>query len=161
MPWFWGRRRIVTPTSPDAPSIGRRNPRIVYLAREQAFNITVNGLLPLTYHYLFYEGDKVDTDLYKPLGGKLADPLISDRDGKLSFVYYFTSNLPEYTTELTEYYTFINNLAGRKELVIANITDETLPSNYQTTAFSYAVTYITIEAFRPTQQEFEAGYGER
>lgn len=138
-----------------------RTPQIVFLVRDQAFDITVNGLLPTTYHYMFFEGNKVAATSYKPLGGKLGDPLISDENGKLQFTFYYSSNVPEYTTELTEYYNFVNSVAGKKELVVANITDNTLPTNYDSVAFSYAKSYITIEAYRPTEAEFQAGFGEK
>lgn len=136
-------------------------PQIVFLVRDQSFDINVNGLLPLTYHYLYFEGNKAASNLYKPAGGKIGDPLISDANGKLTFTFYYSSNVPGYTTELTEYYSFIGSVAGKKELVIANINNTTLPSTYETTAFSYAKTSITIEAYRPTETEFLAGFGEK
>ena len=138
-----------------------RTPQIIFLVRDQSFEITVNGLLPLTYHYLYFEGKQVSSEHFKPVGGKLGDPLISDANGQLNFVYYYTSNLPQSTTELSEYYNFINSLAGKKQLVVANINMATLPDTYQTTSFSYATSYITIEAYRPTETEFQAGFGEK
>lgn len=138
-----------------------RTPQIIFLVRDQSFNITVNGLLPLTYHFLYFENKLVPSTQFKPIGGKLGAPLISDANGRLEFVYYYTSNLPASTTELTEYYNFINSLAGKKQLVVANINQSELPTNYETTAFSYAANYITIEAYRPTEQEFQAGFGEK
>ncbi len=138
-----------------------RTPQIIFLVRVQSFNITVNGLLPLTYHFLYFENKLVPNNQFKPVGGKLGAPLISDANGQLDFVYYYTSNLPQSTTELTEYYNFINSLAGKKQLVVANINQAELPTNYETSAFSYASNYITIEAYRPTEQEFQAGFGEK
>lgn len=147
--------------STAAATTVKRTPQIVFLVRDQSFEITVNGLLPLTYHYLFFEGNIATSNQYKPQGGKLGDPLISDRNGQLKFTFYYSSNVPEYTTELTEYYSFINLLAGKKELVVANINQSTLPTDFETTSFSYAKSYITIEAYRPTQAEFETGFGEK
>lgn len=136
-------------------------PQIIFLVRDQAFDITVNGLLPLTYHYLYFEGNPVSNTQFKPDGGKLGNPLISDADGKLHFTFYYSTNLPEYTTELTEYYSFINALAGKKELVVANIVTNTLPADIAAVSFSYAKSYISIEAYRPTEAEFQAGFGEK
>lgn len=138
-----------------------RTPQIIFLVRDQSFDVTVNGLLPLTYHYLYFEGKLVPSAQFKPIGGKLGDALISDANGQLNFVYYYTSNLPTSTTELTEYYNFINSLAGKKQLVVANVNSPTLPDTYETTTFSYATSYITIEAYRPTETEFQAGFGEK
>jgi hypothetical protein len=145
----------------QAVSVGKRSPQIVFLVRDQAFEIAVSGLLPLTYHYLFFEGNLASNTQYKPLGGKLGDPLISDRNGQLNYTFYYSSNVPEYTTELTEYYSFINLIAGKKEIVVANINTTTLPTNYESLAFSYAKSFINIEAYRPTQEEFETGFGEK
>jgi len=138
-----------------------RKPQIVFVVRDQSFNISVSGLLPLTYHYLYFENKLVSNTQFKPIGGKLGDPLISDSNGKLELVYYYTSNLPNLTTELSEYYSLINSLAGKKQLVIANINQAVLATSYVTDAFSYAVDYINIEAYRPTEEEFQAGFGEK
>lgn len=138
-----------------------RKPQIVFVVRDQAFNINVSGLLPLTYHYLYFENKAVPSTQFKLIGGKLGDPLISDANGKLSLVYYYTSNLPDLTTELSEYYSLINSLAGKKQLVVANLNQAELASSYETDAFSYATSYINIEAYRPTEEEFQAGFGEK
>lgn len=138
-----------------------RTPQIVFLVRDQAFDVTVNGLLPLTYHYLYFEGNQVPSTQYKLAGKTLGSPLISDASGQLHFTYYYTSNLPEYTTELTEYYAFISSLAGKKELAVANINQPVLPDNLSAVAFSYAKSYITIEAYRPSDAEFQAGFGDQ
>ena len=138
-----------------------RKPQIIFVVRDQAFDISVSGLLPLTYHYLYFENKLVSATQFKPIGGKLGDPLISDSSGKLELVYYYTSNLPNLTTELSEYYSLINSLAGKKQLVIANINQAVLATSYVTDAFSYAVDYINIEAYRPTEEEFQAGFGEK
>ena len=138
-----------------------RKPQIVLVVRDQAYNISVSGLLPLTYHYLYFENKLVSNTQFKPIGGKLGDPLISDSNGKLELVYYYTSNLPNLTTELSEYYSLINSLAGKKQLVIANINQAVLATSYVTDAFSYAIDYINIEAYRPTEEEFQAGFGEK
>ncbi len=138
-----------------------RKPQIIFVVRDQAFNITANGLLPLTYHYLYFENKQVPSTQFKPIGGKLGDPLISDANGKLELVYYYASNLPELVTELAEYYSVINSLAGKKELVIVNLNQTELANSYQTDAFSYAASYINIEAYRPTEEEFQAGFGEK
>ena len=138
-----------------------RNAQIVFLLREQSFNITVTGLLPLTYHYVYYEGKQAPGTQYKPIDGKLGDSLISDENGQLKFVFYVNTNLPSATTTLAEYYSLINALVGKKQLVITNIKQTTLPDDYKTQAFSYAEQYITIDAYKPTDQEFYEGFGEK
>lgn len=138
-----------------------RTPQIVFVVRDQSFDISVNGLLPLTYHYLYFEGNQVAATQYKPANGKLGEPLISDANGQLNLTYYYVSNAPEVYTALTDYYNFISSIAGRKELVVANINVNTLSNTYKTSAFSYATNFINIEAYRPTEQEFQAGFGER
>jgi hypothetical protein len=138
-----------------------RIPQIVFVVRDQAFNVTVNGLLPLTYHYLYFENKQVPNTQVRLIGGKLGEPLISDANGQIELVYYYTSNLPDLTTQLSEYYSLVNSLAGKKQLVIANINQPELANSYETDAFSYAVSYINIEAYRPTEEEFQAGFGEK
>jgi hypothetical protein len=138
-----------------------RSPQITFLVRDQAFNMTVNGLLPMTYHYLYFEGNQVASSQYKPLGGKIGDPLISDQNGQLSFTYYYASNLPNVTTEFSEYYKFINALAGTKRIVVANLNQASLPEDYTVQAFSYAAGSIKIEAYQPTEAEFQAGFGDK
>lgn len=136
-----------------------RKPKIIFIARDQEFDITVNGLLPLTYHYLYREGKQVQAADQKPYGGKSGQQLISDANGQLRFYMKYSSQLPETTTELSEYYRLIDALAGKKQIVVANINATDLPEDYQTQAFSYAQSYITIEAYKPTEAEFDAGFG--
>ena len=136
-------------------------PLIVFLVRDQSFDIKLTGLLPSTYHYLYYEGKRVDTNSFKPLGGKLGDPLISDENGQISLTLYVNTNLPEAVSALADYYKIIDSVVGKKQVVVMNINQTDLPTDYKTTAFSYAESYITIEAFRPTQEQFNAGFGEQ
>ena len=128
--------------------------QVIFLTREQSFDITVYGLIPLSYHYLYFERNKVDDLKVKPLGKKLGDPLISDASGKLQFTYYYNADIQtDVPTEIETANKQAALVAGTKELVVTNINSMTLPYEFQNTSLSYWVGRIQVQVNMPTTFE--------
>lgn len=136
--------------------------QILFVSRDQSFDINVTGLLPATYHYAYFEGRKVAANQIRPLSGKLGDPLITDANGTLNFVYYYSTGLSDApVTSLDAFYAATNSLAGSKEFVVANINTTTLPDNYIDTCTSHSKSIIQVSIYNPTAAEFEKGFGDK
>ena len=132
---------------------------IIFVVRDQSFDITVNGLLPLTYHHFYFEGRK-NTNV-KPRGGIVGDPLLSNENGQVTFTFYYKSGLATSASSLEQFYQLTNNIAGTKEIVISTINADVLPDNYDTASTSYAKNTIDINIYEPTDKDFQYGFGER
>lgn len=132
---------------------------IIFVVRDQSFNIKVNGLLPLTYHHFYFEGRK-NTNV-KPAGGIVGDPLRSDENGQVEFTFYYKSGLATSASSLEQFYQLTNNIAGTKEIVVSTINADTLPDDYATSSTSYSVNTIDINLYQPTDKDFQYGFGER
>lgn len=115
----------------------------VYLSKQGAFDITVNGLLPSTLHYLFFEKQRVESSNFKPLNGSLGDPIYTDANGQASFTFYYNSPYLAASTE-DVYIEYSQRLGGDKQLVLASSPANvlSLPDNYMS-AFN-SITTKTI-----------------
>lgn len=130
--------------------------QIIFLAREQAFKIEVQGLLPLTYHYFYLEKQKVDSARLKPEAGKIGDALQSDENGRLSFTYYFDAML-ETNTEIgiEDAQRRAGQVANVRDVILTNINATTCPDNFKETSLSYWTSHIVIEVIFPSDNDFE------
>lgn len=131
------------------------NPRISFVVSNQAFDVTVNGLIPLSRHFLYFERQRQADSTCSPRGGSVGQALISDLNGKLSFTYFYNSGLPTETSSLEQAQTLANAVAGTKELIILNFDQPTIDTSFDMTAISFARTYIRIQVFLPSQTELE------
>lgn len=100
-----------------------------YLLSEQAFDITAYGLKPFTYHSLFLENNDV-TNWTKQEGSFLnSDQLLSDKDGRVTFKFYFTPGLVA-STPVEKSSVYAQLIAGTKKLRLQN-SDSTSFSEMQ------------------------------
>ncbi len=130
--------------------------QIIFLAREQAFEIEVNGLLPLTYHYFYVEKQKVDDTRLKPEGKKIGEQLQSDANGKLVFTYYFDANLEtDVEIGIEEAQRRAGQVANIRDIILTNINASVCPDNYKDASLSYWTSHIIIDVVFPSDNEFE------
>lgn len=130
--------------------------QIIFLAREQAFDIEVKGLLPLTYHYFYVEKQKVASTNLKPESGKIGAALQSDINGRLAFTYYFDAML-ETNTEIgiEEAQRRAGQVANVRDIILTNINASTCPDNFKDTSLSFWQSHIIIDVVFPPDNEFE------
>lgn len=63
----------------------------ILISKEKDRRLLFKSLKPLTRYYLYY--NKVQTTNVKPAGGKVGDPIISDKEGKAEVFYYFSKDI--------------------------------------------------------------------
>jgi len=134
-------------------TITKRTPRIIFVSREQVFRFTISGLLPMTVHNMYFERQKVDPFSIKPLSGSLGDQLKSDENGKLVFDFYFQTGLPAAETTVEQAQEKAVLLSGRKQIIVASISDETFPT-ISDAILSLYVTNIEVAVAIPPQDQF-------
>jgi hypothetical protein len=117
---------------------------VKYLTRDQVFNISLSGLMPLTVHYVYFENNLVAASNIKPLGGVLGDPVKTDRNGQVSFDYYHNGGTLLDTTPFEQAQALAIKLANPKQITVANKSTAILDADYQTTYLSYASTTIKV-----------------
>jgi hypothetical protein len=133
----------ILPTISDQYSIKNQTAtdiRYKFVAKEESFNVAVNGLKPLTIHHLFFEREKVSASQIKPLNGSLGDQLQTDASGKLEFIFYYKSNIiPLSSAE--QYNSIIQRIGGSKELIIVNTSsaEASISDNFRNEYTSYAI----------------------
>jgi len=131
----------------------------VYMTKQGVFDITVNGLIPSTLHFLFFERDRVSTNNFKPLNGKIGDAIYTDRNGQASFTFYYNSPFIAASTEdiYTEY---AQRLGGDKQLVLASSpsTVSTLPDNFINAFNSIAVRNIYFKTSKASELPINTQY---
>lgn len=132
---------------------------IIFVARDQKFDISVSGLLPTTYHWFYFEGRK-NTNI-KPNGGALGDPIRTDVNGQASFAFYYKSGLADSASTLEQFYQLTNGIAGTKEIVVTTVNADVLPPDYESSSPSYTKNNIIIDIYQPTAKDFEYGFTER
>ena len=117
---------------------------IKFITRDQAFRIDLNGLMPLTYHYVYFEGQLVSSSNLKPVGGNLGDAIKTDQSGMVSFDYYNNAGTVLDTTPFEQAQRIAGTFASTKQIVVANRTAATLAADFRDTYLSYAVTTINV-----------------
>lgn len=134
-------------------TIIKKTPRVVFISREQIFRFTLSGLLPQTIHNVYFERQKVDSNYLKPLSGSLGDPLKTDINGKLIFDFYYQTGLSSAETTVEQAQEKAILISGRKQVIVASISDAILPSAFET-ILSYYVAQIDIQVAIPPQDQF-------
>jgi len=122
-------------------------PKIFFTVRDQVFRISVSSLKPLTTHYFYAERTRVSTTKIKPVGGILGDPIITDSDGAVIFDYYYDSGISTNATEVDQAQRIANNIAGKKEIVVADLDLTSLSDTFEKSSQSYFRSMITISAY--------------
>jgi hypothetical protein len=134
-------------------TIVKKTPRVIFVSREQVFRFTISGLLPLTIHNMYFERQKVDQFSIKPSSGSLGDQLKSDENGKLVFDFYFQTGLPSAETTVEQAQEKATLLSGRKQVIVASISDQIFPSTSDTILSLYS-TNIEVQVAIPPQDQF-------
>jgi hypothetical protein len=124
------------------------------VSRDQAFEFNINGLIPLTTHYFYFERQQQSANFIKPLGGKLGDPIITDSNGQVTFTYYFASSITSEKTALDTAQKLAENIVGIKEAVLTTTNVTALPDDYKSTSLSFFATNISINVYIPPANEF-------
>lgn len=128
-------------------------PKIFFTLQNQGFSIVVNGLVPLTRHFVYFERQKQADTLCAPLGGAVGQALVSDLNGKLPFTYYYGSGIATETNSLQAATALANSIAGNKEIIVANINVAQLDETTLQGVFSRARTYIQVQVSLPAQAD--------
>jgi hypothetical protein len=134
--------------------VDRINPVVTFVSRDQAFDFVVNGLLPLTTHYFYFERQLQPANLIKPYGGKIGDPIVTDGNGQVTFTYYFCSSITSEKTSLDTAQKLAENIVGKKEAVLSTTNVTSLPDDYKSTSLSFYATTISINVYIPPVNEF-------
>jgi hypothetical protein len=129
-------------------------PKIFFTVRDQVFRISVSSLKPLTTHYFYTERTRVSTTKIKPVGGVLGDPIITDSDGAVIFDYYYDSGISTNATEVDQAQKIANNIAGKKEIVVADLDLTSLSDTFEKSSQSYFRSMITISAYLVPPNEY-------
>ena len=140
------QKQTTIDTVPSAPG---------FIAREQVINFEISGLIPNTVHHMYFERSLVSSTRIKPLNGNLGDSIKTDADGKVTFDFFYGSDLPRETTPASQNQRFSDLQAGIKEVVVTS-TSDSLADDYQTTALSYFTTFLTASTYVAPVQEFAA-----
>ena len=123
--------------------------KYIFTARSQKFAINVRGLKPNTRHYLYYNRELQPATQTAPFNeaagtaGVRGDPLITNRDGWVDFDAYWDQG-EAVSTSLEQAQEWIAQVAGQKEVVVADVNLPTLPDNFRDIFQSYSVSYITV-----------------
>ena len=133
----------------------RKDPRVIFISREQVFRFAVNSLQPMTIHNFYFERQLVNASKLKPVGGKLGDALKTDADGYVEFDYYYDSGLSGGTTPLEQAQAAAVTVAGNKEVILTTLGTSSLPDNYDSLALSYFRSHIRVQVYIPPVSEFE------
>jgi hypothetical protein len=141
------QKQTTIDTVPSAPG---------FIAREQAINFEISGLIPNTVHHMYFERSLVSSTRIKPVNGNLGDSIKTDADGKVTFDFFYGSDLPRETAPASQNQRFSDLQAGIKEVVVVTSTSDSLADDYQTTALSYFTTFLTASTYVAPVQEFAA-----
>jgi hypothetical protein len=121
-----------------------------FLSREQAFFIEINGLIPLTEHYVYFEQKLAPAGKMKPWGKKTGEALITDRTGYLAFEYFYDSGLSTTAAySLSEAQKQQTLVSGHKNIVVGSTSVATLPSTYDKEWLSYWSSHIVVTVQLP------------
>jgi len=100
-------------------------PQYGYYADSQIFNIVFSGLKPSTTHTFTFDGvDKsskcrpLPTDVTGPVTYNIGDPLKSDKNGLLSFAFYYDAGINEAVSDLTAANRLLNLSVGIKTFTV-------------------------------------------
>jgi hypothetical protein len=118
---------------------------VTYLVRPQEFLIKVNGLMPSTTHYFYFDGVKQSASKIRPKNKNKGDSLISDSNGYLEFTYFFNGDAPDPNSNFE---TLLNASALSIGLKSYTITSKDfgndLPADYFNRSQSYATNILEI-----------------
>lgn len=116
--------------------------RFVYF-KEKDIILRFYSLKPFTTYFFYFDGKKI-TNRVKQFGKKLGQPLISDGDGKLSVVFYISSDIESNSVQSVS--TKIKRLqAGNKEIILTTTDTSELSPNFKDSNQSYASILLVLQ----------------
>ena len=115
---------------------------LMYNTRDQKFDFSLQGLKPLTYHFLYYEGSIVANSLIKPLGGNTGDLIKTDANGQVNFSFFLAAGTVQPETPYEQAIQNQTRLAAPKQVVLLDQQLASVPTNFANTVDSYA--FLTI-----------------
>lgn len=116
-----------------------------YIIRAQTFDISANGLKPLTRHFFYYEGGDA-SDRCKPSGGNIGDSLVTDASGSLSFTVFVDTTTIVPTTGFEQAEALVKNFAITKQVRIASASGDSYCDSSIGVVTTQEVTTITPDA---------------
>ena len=152
----FGQTPISTPGTP--PKVSVPVP-VSFTSREQVFRVDIKGLRPSTPHYMYFERRQVSASNIKPLGGSLGGSLVTDTSGNLVFDFYYQADLPPSTSPVQEFQRAASLVAGVKEVVVSNINQSSLPSDFALASSSYFAGQIGISVLTTSSSAPDIGVG--
>jgi hypothetical protein len=118
---------------------------ISYVVRKQEFTITVNGLMPSTVHYLYFEGKKQASTKIKPRDKDLGGSLTTNENGYVQFTYFFDGDVPDTSTVFEDALKSSMLKGGLKSYTVTNYDfGDDLPDDYTSRCKSYATGTLDI-----------------
>lgn len=112
------------------------------MLRDRAIQAQFVGLRPSTRHYVYVDTEKVSDSVIKPSGGLLGDPLISDADGSISFIYYVVTGSYSANNKDQQALVDKNRKPKKSRLVITSTNTNILDKAAEDAAKSLSEVYI-------------------
>lgn len=102
-----------------------------------SIGIQINGLKPLTRHYVYLNGEAVPDSAIKPFGKKVREKLVTDGSGKINFTLIpQVSDFP--TTDLQAIYKGKTSVSVNTVVVTSSYYASQLPIDYEKSTTSYS-----------------------
>jgi hypothetical protein len=135
------------------------NVSFTFINKQEGFNISINGLIPNSVHYLFLENNKVLSTDIKPAGGKIGDSIYTDANGMASFTYYYKTGVTT-ADSVSKYNEILQRLSGDKTLVLVNCPSDitVLPDNFEGIYTSFARKTIYFKTSKVAELPISANY---
>ena len=111
--------------------------------KEKDVIVEFYGLKPLTRYYYYFDSRQI-TNRVKQMGKKLGDPLISDENGKLSTIFYLSSQITSNSIQSLQPKSK-DLKAGTKEIVVTTLDISILPETYRDSSISFSSITIGLE----------------
>ena len=105
----------------------------VRATRERQYRVRATGLKPNTKHYLYFNGERVNSSQVRPQNWRYTNilpgesrkvtwgkPLVTDKRGRVYGYFMYRVNTPTNSKTLTDYYYLLNSIAGRKYIIVTD-----------------------------------------
>ena len=135
------------------------NISFTFINKQEGFDISINGLIPNSIHFLFLENNKVSGSDIKPAGGKIGDSIYTNPNGMASFTYYYKTGVST-ADSISKYNEILQRLSGDKTLVLVNCAADvtTLPDAFEGIYTSFARKTIYFKTSKVAELPISANY---
>jgi hypothetical protein len=138
-----------------------KDQKIIFIVAPQKFTLSLTGLMPSTVHHVYFERQKIAASKLKPQSGNLGDDITTDENGQVTIEFYYDTGLPAAATTYAYFQELRSSVAGVKHIAVCSTNVDSLSSDFQSSALSYAESSISVEIYNPTEAEFTTGFSER